>query len=120
MEIVSLANNQKTNIHAKKVSSKNKKLITMIIVFFFLFLFFTAVLGDNGLLRLYQMSETKRELVEQITKIKEENQELQKKIYAFKNDPLYIEKIAREELGLLKPGEIVYDFKGIKENQRKK
>ena len=38
------------------------------------------------------------------------NKELRKKIEAIKNDEHYIEKLAREELGMIKEGEKVYRF----------
>jgi cell division protein FtsB len=41
---------------------------------------------------------------------KNTNEDLQKKIEALKKDELYIEKIVREELGMIKQGEKVYRF----------
>jgi len=42
--------------------------------------------------------------------LKVENKKLEKYIYFLKNDKRFIEKIAREELGLIKTGEMVYFF----------
>lgn len=39
---------------------------------------------------------------------------LKKQIYTFEHDDEAIEKVAREELGLTKPGEIEYRIKKIK------
>ncbi len=41
---------------------------------------------------------------------KNTNEDLQKKIEALKKDELYIEKVVREELGMIKQGEKVYRF----------
>jgi cell division protein FtsB len=38
------------------------------------------------------------------------NEELEKRIEILKKDQLYIEKIARDELGMIKQGEKVYRF----------
>jgi len=35
---------------------------------------------------------------------------LRDRIYRLRHDDLYLEKIAREELGLVRPGEIIYRF----------
>jgi cell division protein FtsB len=42
--------------------------------------------------------------------LKVENDKLKDYIYLLKNDKRFIENIAREELGLIKAGEIVYFF----------
>lgn len=42
--------------------------------------------------------------------LKNANEDLQKKIESLKNDKLYIEKVAREQLGMIKQGEKVYKF----------
>ncbi len=42
--------------------------------------------------------------------LKNVNDDLQKKIESLKNDKLYIEKVAREQLGMIKQGEKVYKF----------
>jgi len=38
------------------------------------------------------------------------NKQLREKIEAIKNDERYVEKVAREELGMIKEGEKVYRF----------
>jgi cell division protein FtsB len=42
--------------------------------------------------------------------LKNANDDLHKKIESLKNDKLYIEKVAREQLGMIKQGEKVYKF----------
>jgi Septum formation initiator len=56
---------------------------------------------------LYQENEKTKSRIEQIEKT---NEELKKKIELLKNDNLYIEKMAREELGMIKQGEKIYRF----------
>ncbi len=50
-----------------------------------------------------------------IEEIKEKNTALQATIEKLRSDPLAIETIAREELGMAKPGEIVYQLPITKE-----
>ena len=57
-----------------------------------------------------QMMETRRGLrlfQAQAHDLAAENQRLKDEIYALENDPFFLEKIAREELGLVKKGEWV-------------
>lgn len=40
----------------------------------------------------------------------EKNIRLRQEEYSLRTDPEYVEKVAREKLGLVKPGEIIYKF----------
>lgn len=42
--------------------------------------------------------------------LQKENELLRERIYRLRHDDLYLEKIAREELNLVRPGEIIYRF----------
>lgn len=44
----------------------------------------------------------------EVARLAAENDSLQKTLQRLENDPAYLEKIAREEYGLIKPGERVY------------
>ena len=50
------------------------------------------------------------ELRAQIDEMVKENDNLKEEIHNMKNDPGYFEDLAREKLGLIKPGEIKYKF----------
>ena len=49
--------------------------------------------------------------------MEEENRKAAAEILALKNDSKMVERIAREELGLIKKGEVVYKFNIKKENE---
>lgn len=42
--------------------------------------------------------------------MQKENEAFRERIYRLRHDDLYLEKIAREDLGLVRPGEIIYRF----------
>jgi len=69
-----------------------------------------SVGGNRSLIRIYQMSKTRTELHREIGRLKQLNQELGGEVQSFRTDPARVEAIAREELGLVKPGEVVYKF----------
>jgi cell division protein FtsB len=56
---------------------------------------------------LYQQNEKTKSKIEELS---DKNEELKKKIELLKNDEQYIEKMAREELGMIKQSEKVYRF----------
>ena len=74
-----------------------------------LMLFF-LVFGEWGLLHYRQLSEERRLLEERSQALQRENELLREKIYRIGNDDRYLEKIAREEFGLVRKGEIIYVF----------
>lgn len=59
----------------------------------------------------YQISREKATLEKKIDELKEETRILEEKIEALKTDPNYLEKIAREEYGMRKPGETIYQVR---------
>ena len=69
-----------------------------------------TVFGDRGLLNLVRYQKERQELVAQAQKLREENEALRAEIEHLKTDPSYIERLAREELGMVKPGELVIQF----------
>jgi cell division protein FtsB len=69
-----------------------------------------SVGGNRSLVKIYQMSKAKAELYRDIARRRQVNQELAREVESFARDPGRIETIAREELGLVKPGEVVYQF----------
>lgn len=42
--------------------------------------------------------------------LQKENELLRERIYRLRHDDLYLERIAREDLNLVRPGEIIYRF----------
>ena len=69
-----------------------------------------SVVGKKSLLKIYQMNKTKTELRQDITRLRQDNEELARELKTFAHNPGQVEAIAREDLGLVKPGEIVYQF----------
>ena len=69
-----------------------------------------SCLGERGLMNVLSMRQELEKIQENNIRLKQENESLKEYSYLLKNDIHYIEKIAREELGLLKSGEVVYFF----------
>jgi cell division protein FtsL len=69
-----------------------------------------SVGGNRSLVKIYQMSKAKAELYRDIARRRQSNEQLTLEVQSFAHDPARVETIAREELGLVKPGEVVYQF----------
>jgi cell division protein FtsB len=66
-----------------------------------------AVFNDKGVLEVRSQVQKLNSIDAEIAKQEAENKQLHEEIKALRFDPATIEKLAREELKLVKPGEIV-------------
>jgi cell division protein FtsB len=74
-----------------------------------LFLFvIAAVCGDHGLVHVLRMRGEQRDLERVVFDLGQRNEELRERVRRLQTDDRYIEKLARERLGLVKKGEIIY------------
>lgn len=78
------------------------------LLFFALSLF--TLFGERGLLHLWRLQGEKKRLDESNFLLQRENELLRERIYRLRHDDAYLEKVAREELGLVRDGEIIYRF----------
>jgi len=72
-------------------------------------IFFT-VFGDKGLLQVYRLKRELKEIERVNRELQQENERLRAEINNLRTNKKYIEELARRELGLVKKGEIVYQF----------
>jgi cell division protein FtsB len=71
-------------------------------------LFFAIFLvSDRGLLQLRRQRAQVERVREEIAQLEADNRRLEGELAALRTDPRALEKIAREELNLVKPGEVV-------------
>jgi cell division protein FtsB len=69
-----------------------------------------AVYGGNQVLRVSQLRRELEATERDIVTLRARADELSRTIERLRNDPAYIEKLAREELGYVRPGETVLKF----------
>lgn len=69
-----------------------------------------TLFGEHGYLALRQQQREYERLRQEIQALQEENRQLEAEIKALKNDPRAVERIAREELKMARPGEKVYSL----------
>jgi len=89
---------------------RNIIFFTLVTVAFF-YMAAALVFGNMGLFKYTSLIKTKNRLDTEIAALKKENGALKKRVMALKNDDFYIEKYAREEYGLAKPDEYIFQFK---------
>jgi cell division protein FtsB len=69
-----------------------------------------AVFSDKGFMNVSDFTEELNYLKKSNAVLAEENMRIQKDINALKSDPYAVEKLARDKLNLVKPGEMIYQI----------
>lgn len=75
-----------------------------------LVVFLAGLLGDRGVYQRYHLAKETEKLEAIIVEKTAYNRKLRLEVQRLQNDPELLERLAREELGLVKPGEVVYQF----------
>jgi cell division protein FtsB len=67
-----------------------------------------SLFGDRGILQLLRQRQRVEALLQEIEELRAENQRIAAAVAALRTDPRAIERLAREELDLARPGETVF------------
>jgi cell division protein FtsB len=101
------------NLLRQQVVSEKKKrqfIIVVLIVLSFLYLGINFLLGDAGFLKYRELSKKKVQIEREIAELNSENLQLRSQIKSLKDNPFYSEKYAREEFGLARPDEYIFQY----------
>jgi len=80
----------------------------------------SALIGEHGVPHLVGLRAERQELRRTAFALFDENTRLHEELSHLKNDNLYLEELARRQLGLVKPGEIVYRVRGASRDGRQR
>ena len=80
-------------------------LVALVCLFFFWIGF-----GKQGLLEFYQMSHERDKARQEIEQLRRENAELERTIIRLRQDPRYVEGVARKDLKMVSPDEVIFQF----------
>jgi cell division protein FtsL len=96
-------------VHAAK--TRRRRFIAAVVAVFALaaLLTYVFVFSRHGYLRRRELSRENERLQAELEKLQDENARLREELNRL-DDPDAVEKVAREELGLVKNGETVYRF----------
>jgi cell division protein FtsB len=67
-------------------------------------------INENGLPLYLEMVQKDDELKRQTQQLEKSNQSLRKSIHRIQHDPSALEQLARDRLGMVRDGEVVYQF----------
>ncbi|HMK61775.1 MAG TPA: septum formation initiator family protein [Dissulfurispiraceae bacterium] len=75
------------------------------------YLSYNLVFSDMGLVKYLELKKNKSKLETEITRVGKENKAISEQVNALKKDPYFIEKYAREEYGMAKRDEFIFQYK---------
>jgi len=89
-----------------------KRIFIALAVVVFIGLIGLGVFGQRGLIKLEKLRADRGKLEQQADQIKKENEGLKKNIELLTNDLKYLEKLARQKLGMVRPDEVIITVPG--------
>jgi cell division protein FtsB len=101
------------NLLRKQVTSELKKrrlIFFTLTLLSILYLIINVLFGDMGLIRYVELRKTKASLEAQVKEIEQDNKKLRSQLKSIKEDPFIKEKHAREDYGLAKPDELIFQY----------
>jgi cell division protein FtsB len=101
--------------HLRQAGAVNRRVIGGLVA---LLALVVVVLGGNGLVRVYSMKREVEAIEREIGSLREEAQALAKTAETLRSDPAAVERLAREELGYVRPGDRVLKFPPTKKDQQ--
>ena len=99
---------------ALPASPFRRRAFQYLLVFVTVVLVVDALVGDRGVLERMRARKQFEAVSQSIEALKQENTELRNDVRRLREDPSAIEFLAREELGLIKPGEVLFIIKDVK------
>src|ERR1039458_6656484 len=77
------------------------------------------VFGPHGFLAMRRTQQEIKQFSAEMQKLDQENQALSDEVTSLKTDPRLIERIAREDMGLAKPGELIFKLPATQDDAAK-
>ena len=71
----------------------------------------SVLIGEDGIPQLLRLRAERQQLGERVVALAEGNRALHEEIARFNGDDRYLEALARRELGLVRPNELVFRFR---------
>ena len=96
-----------------QVAGRGRRLLRHTLVFITLVIVVDAIAGEKGLLALLEARREYAALERSLERARAENAELRETARRLREDPAAIEEAARRELGLIKPGEMLFIVKDV-------
>lgn len=92
---------------------RGRRIVHLLLLFVASLIVVDGLFGDRGLLAILRARQDYDELSATIARQRTDNARLREEARRLADDPAAIEEIARRELGLIRPGELVFIVKDV-------
>ena len=99
---------------ASSGATRWRRMLDGLLLFVTVVLVVDALVGDKGFMDTMRAREQSAELAARVQQLKDENRALLERARKLDKDPATIEMLAREELGLIRPGEMLFILKDVR------
>ena len=96
---------------APSVSSRRRSIVNALLVFAAGVLMVDALVGDQGLIERLRAGRQLQQAEAGLAALRQENAQMREYVRRLNEDATLIELLAREELGLIRPGEVLFIIK---------
>jgi cell division protein FtsB len=94
--------------------ARTRKVVQVLLVFVTVVLVLNAFVGERGFMETLRARRQHQALVHSIEQIRAERARLEDEVRRLESDPATIEAVAREELGLIRPGEVLFIIRDVR------
>lgn len=94
-----------------RLSRLGRQLLRLLLTLVTVVLVVDALFGDKGLFETLRVRRQYQELASSLDRVRRANAKLREEARGLREDPTAIEEVARRELGLARPGELVFIVK---------
>jgi cell division protein FtsB len=91
-----------------------RRLLLAALVFVTIVLLVDALVGEKGFVETLRARRQSREVAGALDSVRRDNAQLREQARRLREDPGAIESLAREDLGLIRPGELLFIIKDAK------
>jgi len=95
-----------------------RRALNYLLVFAAVVLIVDALVGERGLVATTRARRTSDELATRVERVRRENAQLRETARRLREDPGTIESVARDTLGLIRPGEVLVVVKDVKGSKK--
>jgi cell division protein FtsB len=95
-----------------------KRGLHVLLIFITVVLIVDALVGEKGLMQSMDARRQYRQLQASLEELRRENSALREETRRLNEDPATIESLARQDLGLIRAGEVVFILKDLKDDTK--
>jgi cell division protein FtsB len=99
---------------AASAQARTRKIVQTLLVFVTVVLLLNGLVGERGFMETLRARRQHQELVQTIDRLRADKARLDDEVRRLESDPATIEALARQELGLIRPGEMLFIIRDVR------